>query len=135
MGCDSVSQVCESAETSALSTQWSLSVLRRGMVTGDVMEDRIMGYFSALSYLALTESQSNTSLASCFLCFWMLGISTCKEEHTNTPCGMSSRIFSLTFETVIFIYKFFFSLGKGFCTLRLLPLYPKRRKHIKSTDY
>lgn len=102
----SVSQVCESAVTFALSTQRSLSVLRRGVVAGDVMEDSIVGYFSALSYLALTESQSNTSLASCFLCFWMLGISTCKE-HTNTPRGTSSRVFSLTFESVVFIYKFF----------------------------
>lgn len=128
MGCDSVSQVCESAETSALSTQWSLSVLRRGMVTGDVMEDRIMGYFSALSYLALTESQSNTSLASCFLCFWMLGISTCKEEHTNTPCGMSSRIFSLTFETVIFIYKCFFLFRQRILYPPLTPLISKKKQ-------
>lgn len=130
----SESQVCESAATSALSTQRSSSVLRRGVVAGHVMEDRIVGYFSALSYLALTESQSNTSLASCFLCFWMLGISTCKEEHTNTPHGTSSRVFSLTFEIVVFIYKCFSSLGKGFCTLRLLPFFPKRSINVKSTD-
>ena len=91
------------------------------------------GLFSASSYLALTESQSNTSLASCFLCFWMLGISTWKE-HMNMPHGTSSRLFSLMSESVIFIYKCFFSLGKGFCTLHLRPLFPKKSVNVKSTD-
>lgn len=67
------------------------------------------GLFLALSYRALTESQSNTSLASCFLCFWIFGnLQPAKKNTPNTPCGTSSRIFSLTFESVIFIYKCFF---------------------------
>lgn len=42
----------------------------------------------ARPHLVLTESQSSTSLASCFLCFWMLGISTWEGTHASrVSCG------------------------------------------------
>lgn len=66
---------------------------------------------TASPYLARTESQSNTSLASCFLCFWMLGISTWKEEQIiQIHLGILDEFFK---EENLFTMDFFFYFFKG----------------------
>lgn len=66
---------------------------------------------TASPYLARTESQSNTSLASCFLCFWMLGISTWKEEQIiQIHLGILDEFFK---EENLFTMDFFFIFSKA----------------------
>lgn len=53
-------------------------------------------------HLVRAESMSKTSLAKCFLCFWMLGMSTCKiilmrfyvmsENILKKKCGSAIRM-------------------------------------------
>lgn len=52
-----------------------------------------------VSNLVRAESMSKTSLAKCFLCFWMLGMSTCREhwgghglEGENAACARKPHL-------------------------------------------
>lgn len=54
------------------------------------------------SHLALAESQSKTSFASCFLCFWMLGISIWKKRQQETHLWETVRTDS--FFTCCFVF-------------------------------
>lgn len=82
-------------------------------------------FFTTLSppYLALTESQSNTNLASCFLCFWILGISTWKEKQTTE---INLDILAEFFKEQLPLYKSFL-LGTNF-------LYFPKWVYTKATD-
>lgn len=52
-----------------------------------------MNSWTSWPRLVRAESMSRTSLAKCFLCFWMLGMSTCKRIKVSAERKKKQRFY------------------------------------------